>query len=271
MPYVIVTNGPTGSGKTGLIKKTIDNYNLDRDYEKFLIDDIIEQNEEYKSSIDKLIHKECKNGTLCPALRMKLLDPPEELQHEFQNLYTTFRKQKKCKSKDGNAMTCDDLLDSMLFDAIKRGTNIVFETVGTYYVSWLVDKLRGYDVYYAFTLLDFCENLRRNTTRAVEMTENFVNQRWKKGIPAPRLPDVSAHYFSGVIKQVHKNLESLIYLHKVGELPDVHRIIVFDNTNRDIKVLFDSQQEHSYDELAKHMHKIMSSTKHRSCYRMRLK
>lgn len=47
----------------------------------------------------------------------------------------------------------------MLDESIADGINIVF---GTYYVDWLISKIVGgnYEVFYAFTVLDFCENVR---------------------------------------------------------------------------------------------------------------
>jgi len=122
-----------------------------------LIDDLIEQNPHYKSAIDDLIKHECKTDTLCESLKAKLLDPTEEMYVKFNRLYMKYRGKTGETWCRAQTMTCDNLLDDMLEDAISRKANIVFETVGTYYVSWLVDKLTSYDVYFAFTVLDFCD------------------------------------------------------------------------------------------------------------------
>ena len=44
MPYLIITNGPTGSGKSGLVNKVVEHYQLEKNSTSFLIDDLIEQN-----------------------------------------------------------------------------------------------------------------------------------------------------------------------------------------------------------------------------------
>ena len=50
--YIIITVGHSGSGKTRLINKTIEYLNLDKNYKTCLVDDLIENNEEYKKIIN---------------------------------------------------------------------------------------------------------------------------------------------------------------------------------------------------------------------------
>ena len=50
-PYIIITLGPTGSGKTKLIKETISYLGVKNNYVKILIDDLIENNNKYKEKI----------------------------------------------------------------------------------------------------------------------------------------------------------------------------------------------------------------------------
>ena len=122
-------------------------------------------------------------------------------------------------------------------NAITQQENIVFETVGSYYVSWLIDKLPPeYEVYYAFTLLDFCENVRRNKTRAVEQMEVFI--RDPVNSPAPRLPDVTETSFKMTVEKIGKNLWELLG-RKLwqGDSDPIHHIIVFDNTTCNISVV----------------------------------
>jgi len=239
MPFAIITNGPTGSGKTGLIRKTLGYYGLqDKEYKTFLIDDLIENNEHYKKSIDDIINSECKDGTLCHALRDRLLDPTEELYAQFGERYVKYRGKTDERWCNDRKQTCDEFLDDMLDNAISDGENIVFETVGEYYVSWLVDKLPDYEIYYTFTLLDFCENIRRNKTRALDQIQAYVADRTK---PAPRLPDVRISKFSMTVDRILKNLWNLMGRKLFGELSAVHRIIVFDNTTLANVVLYESE------------------------------
>ena len=94
-PFLLVTNGPTGSGKTGLIHKTLQHYDrLESNYQTFLIDDIIENNTHYKQRIKQIIKRECGSQTLCPALRQKLSNPNAEFYKEFGQAYFETRKGK---------------------------------------------------------------------------------------------------------------------------------------------------------------------------------
>ena len=55
-PYFIITAGATGSGKTGLINKTMEYLNIsDQPYEKILVDDLIENDINYKNKVKKII------------------------------------------------------------------------------------------------------------------------------------------------------------------------------------------------------------------------
>jgi len=236
-PYIIVTNGPTGSGKSVLMKKVIKHYGLEKEYRTFLIDDLIESNEWYKQSIDLLIVEECKSRDLCPALKERLNHPDSEFYEKFSSLYYKYRGKTNEKWCNNKTTTCNDFLDHLLEESIRRRDNIVFETVGTYYAKWLIDKLHGYKVYFAFTILDFDENIRRNNMRAVTQMRKYIHDRTTN---APRLPDVSVDHLSKTIKQIGVNLLSLMTQKMFDTLPEVHHIIVFDNTTESNVVIYDS-------------------------------
>ena len=170
-------------------------------------------------------------------------------------------KQKHCMQ---NSKTCNDFLDTMLDDAIGLGANIVFETTGTYYVDWLVSKVKDrYTVFYAFTILDFCENVSRNKTRAVTQMTEYIQDRSN---PAPRLPDVKEDKFKMVVKDVFSNLWRLLGRKVMGALSDVEYIIVFDNSVRNISVLYDSSDGSSTYKLIRAILKIRKVMRVRRCY-----
>lgn len=267
-PYLLITNGPTGSGKSGLVNKTIEHYELEREHSKFLIDDLVEQNPYYKEQIDKIIRKECRSHALCPALAARLQNPDTDFYKQFGDLYFRTRgktgDEKHCY-KDSKTVTCDALLDSLLNEAVRSGQNIVFETVGTYYVDWLIAQVKEYEyhVVYAFTVLDFCENVRRNKTRALDGMREYIADRRN---PAPRLPNVEESHFKLVVKDIGRNLWNLMGRKLWDNLPDVEHIVVFDNTTRDIVVLYDSDVD---DSMARMLHAIeaIKKVQHvRRCY-----
>lgn len=227
-PYLIITNGPTGSGKSSLVEKTIHHYNLNQNHQKFLIDDLVENNAHYKKAIDMIIRVECSRRQMCQQLKNKLNEPNKDWLQKWAGLYRKYRGSTGEKWCDGGRRTCDESLDLKLSESIGAGDNLVFETVGTYYVKWLIDMTREqYDVYYAFTLLDSKENIDRNKYRAQYQMSRFIKDRTS---PAPRLPDVSEKYFHTVIRLVYSNLASLMLLKSTGSLSEVDNIIVFDNS-----------------------------------------
>ena len=60
-PYIIVTLGPTGSGKTSMINAVISYLRLDVNYNQFLIDDLVENNDTYRKKFFLLLKILCVN------------------------------------------------------------------------------------------------------------------------------------------------------------------------------------------------------------------
>jgi hypothetical protein len=269
-PYLIITNGPTGSGKTGLVQKTINYYDLDPDYVTARIDDLVETNTQYKQGIDQIILQQCDNKfSLCDNLVEQLNNPSQEMLNQFGDLYLKIRKTKGgyCHA----TKSCDSVNDDNMLNAIKSGKNLVFETVGEYYVNWLIEWLKEqtsftYHVYYTFTVLDFAENVRRNKTRASTQLKQYIEN--KELHPAPRLPDVTDSHMKKITLKVHQNLWDLMGKKLFGQLPDVHYIIVFDNSGKksDIRVLYDSATTTSMGDLVCAIERIKSIRRLRRCY-----
>ena len=246
MPYIIITNGTVGSGKSALIEKTIWHYKLPRTYSLFLIDDLIESNEHYKEMIDKIILSECTNRTLCESLEERILNPNDDLYQKFGAAYFDTRGKTGGKWCDG--ISCEELLNQMLSTAIEDSKNMIFETTGTYYVEWLINKLKTeYKIYYAFTILDVCENIQRNKSRLYNQMVKYINNRSEN---APRLPNIRDDAIKLAIKQNLTNIWNLIGKKILSGLPDKFRIIVFNNssnTSDDDLVLYDSEDAHLND------------------------
>jgi len=123
-PYLIVTNGPTGSGKTKLIDETLKELNIvDRKYVKVLIDDIIEGHPVYKALIKKIINnvrEKCNDEEEC--ITSKYVKPDEALLKQFDEAYFSTRKNSRpCNSEYvENNYNCDELNDKYLTDAIAK-------------------------------------------------------------------------------------------------------------------------------------------------------
>ena len=242
MPYLIVTNGLTGSGKSSLVQKVLAHCGLVNQYTKYFIDDLIEGNEHYKASIDNLVRSMCGGKReLCPELRSKLRNPDASLIQGFNALYWESRRGRYCGDA---AKTCEAVLDGLIDAAIKNKENMVFETTGSYFVDWLLTKVAksDYTVYYAFTLVEFCENLQRNKVRAEQAMGEYVQNRQN---PAPRLPDITEAKFRKDMGALFGNLVSLLMQTLLGKLKHGERLLVFGNTGLAGELMFDSATDRS--------------------------
>lgn len=260
MPYIIITNGPTGSGKSSLIDKVRRRYKLEDRYTKILIDDIIEFNTFYKNEIDIIIREMCDDSlVLCKRLEEELLNPNPIFLKRFNKLYKKIRgiedKERKEDGehfciKNGKPMTCDKYNDILLGQALRERNNIVFETTGGYFIKWLFDIISGvkydlqndaiYDVYYAYTILDFCELITRNKLRALETTRKYLTNT--SIYPAPRLPDVSEDNYNKNLSIILRQLYEFIYQKQKGMYDNIN-FIVYDNTSRNDVIVYDSTNE----------------------------
>ena len=232
-PYIIITNGMVGSGKTGLINKVINYYKLSNSYEKYLIDDLIETNVFYKNGINKLINQECENKfELCDNLKNKINNKDNVLIQYFNNLYFDTRgKTENRHCGENNEQTCDNYLDIKLSNAISQSKNIVFESTGTYYLEWLIDFLKKsptpYTIYYAFVILDYCENINRNKTRVMESIQKYITNPDENS--APRYPNTDIENFKKNENAMLNNLWNLIGKKLFHKTPS-EILVVFDNT-----------------------------------------
>ena len=119
--YFIITSGPTGAGKTRLMKKTLEYLKLTENegytkenIETLLIDDYVENDPYYKMKILKKIHEieqkcqdECKNRTAtdidqCTSEceKEKYSNPAQELYKYFRDEYYKVRKSDKTTLKE---------------------------------------------------------------------------------------------------------------------------------------------------------------------------
>ena len=141
-PYLIVTNGTTGSLKTKMADYIIDNYKLSTDNIKINIDDLVIKNKEYKKrilDIIKKVNKECNNNRAC--ILEKYENPSDKLLEEFHKAYYDIRTgvdNIECSPRIKKS--CDMLNDLNLENALRESRNIVFETQGLSVPNWLLSQ-----------------------------------------------------------------------------------------------------------------------------------
>lgn len=263
-PYLFIVAGPTGSGKSSLpgkIKKYL-GIKDDNNINKILIDDIVEKQQSYKTFVKNLIKKECPESldTICSNLKQKLENPDEEILKEFSDAYNIARNDICCNC---NASTCEPCIscnainDNKLINALNNGNDIVYETTGTYYPSWLFTwspvanplKEKNYKVIMAWTVANWCNLISRNKSRAVDDMENFLIT----GKSTPRLPDITQ-------KTYKKNVELIqdVFYRIISNCGDTYkknfckypvRFMVIDNRKKNIAnpVIYDSQFAKAHD------------------------
>ena len=254
-PYIIVTLGPTGSGKTKLITKTISYLGLSSSYTKFLVDDLVENNKVYKEKVSAIISKvmrQCQEEAKfcldkkCDACNTSnyYLNPTAELLKEFNDAYFSVRKGPYC-TKD-NILNCDDLNNERLKEAIKNEDNIVLETTGMYIPSWLLSKPfinAKYHVIFSYSLVGFETLIQRNKNRILQSITEFRKNATK---PGPRLPNIEPGAFKkivGNIKNVLLTLYEMCVLKYMADICGTQKIdtlLLFDNNTSDMALVFDS-------------------------------
>jgi|688.fasta_scaffold01464_35 hypothetical protein len=247
-PYIIITLGPTGSGKTKLIKETISYLGLKKNYVKILIDDLIENNNKYKEKILSIMNdildkceKEAKiKNNKCDIISY-YINPTEELLKVFEAAYFSVRNEENLNIKN----------DNILKRAIKNKRNIVFETTGRYIPKWLLSEPyinEDYNVIFSYSITPFDKLINRNINRTIDSIKIFDNDNTK---PAPRLPDIEYNRFKKIVYEI-KNTLTEIYMNCINIMKykknicgdkNINTLLIFDNSESQMKIAFDSNNK----------------------------
>ena len=267
-PFVIFTTGPTGSGKSGLVRKTIQRLYPSipvPDYESFILDDLIEKNDTYKQLINDILDKYDCRTSIDLGSRCDIQNPSQELIAEINNAYWKIRLE---KGHCGDVSeSCDDLFNNQWMRAVTEGKNIVIETTGRVIPWWFIkdfNALSGkqYNIIFTYAIASFDTLIQRNVARAMTNMKQFIDDGTHN---APRLPDISRTAFKSATDTI---LKSLITLRNVclrlGKPNDVrcgndeqrppkptnlinskgkYVLLIFDNNNRS-KLIYDSRSRH---------------------------
>jgi hypothetical protein len=257
--YLIVTLGPTGSGKTDLTNKTVSYLGLNPDNVKILIDDLVENNPTYKAKVSSILGdvlKECKTDkTYCKDPECAECDtssyyehPSKELLSKFATAYFSTRKGPDCVA--GSTLTCEGVNRSIVQNAINNNKNIVFETTGREIPFWLLSApymTSNYQIVFAYSIVKFDELIKRNTGRTVKSINAFLANQSN---PAPRLPDVEYNSFKEVVLTIRNSLLTLynkciITYESESACGTEHigRLLIFDNSGSAMTLAFDSKND----------------------------
>ena len=249
-PYILITCGPTGSGKSSLIDKSIDYLKLERPLDKniFIIDNLVEQNPDYKNKSAKILKKYFSENdyTIIEKKIKKFLDTPINKNSIFQNFTNAYFNTRKfgCKYK-----SCDKSFDKQIHSTIEKNENFILETTGRSFptiVGWTNDK---YKIFISYSLVEFCTLIERNIKRMTEQIKSFLSKERNNSI-APRLPDIRLQIFGEVVNNILKTLVEIIDKNcKTNKnkfetsTERKFRLIIFDNTVLNNNPIFDSQDK----------------------------
>jgi hypothetical protein len=254
-PYLIVTAGPTGSGKSKVIDKTIEKMNFDRTHEKILIDDLVEKSEMYKTAVTEIlknVKEDCVANKPPCSEEIELeyyKNPSEDLLKQFSNAYFSARE-------SGCTGNCNVMNDKLLKDAINNNSNIVLETTGTSIPTWLLQAPfiipNTYTVVFAYSVVQLDALIERNKNRIIESMKKFNSDH---NNPAPRLPNIEEAAFKPIVSKIKEVLLDLYKScvrrghtdnpDKCGKAP-ITRLLIFDNNGKEMTLAIDSMDADNY-------------------------
>lgn len=241
-PYLLIVAGPTGSGKGSLPTKVQKYLKLSNNTVNVIIDDLVEENKYYKEQVKKFIESKKDKGETDEEIIKLFTNPNEELLKTFNTFYYTAREKTNCITgkllNDKNNMSCDSINDKKLKDAFKKKSNIVFETAGLHWPVWLFEMspiIKEYDIIMAYSIVELCELLKRNITRALTTIRGFIPEFKGK---APRLPDIKQDRYVANLKIIVDTFKKRNI--KCSDKSLCIRFIIFDNNTSTSKLLYNS-------------------------------
>jgi hypothetical protein len=255
-PYLIIVSGPTASGKGSLPAKVIEYATLNnRGFESILIDNLVEQNPDYKNKVREYIEELKIKAGSDEKLELMFLQPTVDMLKKFKDIYYGARTKSSCLrgkgtvcQSDNQCMTCDVLNDTKLKQAFNNKKNIVFETTGEVWPDWLFnfsDNIVKYNVIVAWPIVELCELLKRNKNRAIKSLKDFMHEP-PEG-PPPRLPDIRLKEYTDALKKIISVFKENNKIEKakcIEKEDKCIRLLLFDNNlspESGSKVLYDSK------------------------------
>jgi hypothetical protein len=247
-PYILITCGPTGSGKSSLIDKSLKYLNLDKPLEKniFIIDNLVEEHKNYKEKSKNILEKYFLKTNNKPQIGQKiknLLHTPiknknNSIFKKFTDAYFNIR---------GNALTSS--FDEKIKLAIENNENFILETTGRSFptiIGWTNDE---YKIFISYSLVEFCTLIDRNIKRMIDQLELFL----KNNSLAPRLPDIRFEKFGEIVTIILQKLIAIIDKCNSGicktnlnfdtSTDRKFHLIIFDNTTSNDVPIFDSNDK----------------------------
>lgn len=250
-PCLILTAGPTGSGKSDLTKMALELLYSTKGLpkcKKFLVDDLVETSDLYKKKVDDIITKfGCDKSVTSGKCDLK--NPSTALLNEFEEAYMSTRKDGPCNSVIPES--CNDVFKKRIKIAIEEGRSISIETTGSkipidYIKLFDISK---YNIVFVYSMVNFGALLGRNTNRAAKNMTSYLSDRTR---PGPRLPDVSEKQFkkaTSVIIQTIIQLRNICLrlgrppVNKCGPISNgiPYTLLIYDNDGPSKQLVYNSR------------------------------
>ena len=252
-PYLIVTNGTTGSLKTKMADEIIKYLKLSLTNTKIIIDDLVIKNKEYKKrvlDIIKKVAKECNNNKVC--ISEKYDNPGDKMYEDFGKAYYDVRKgESGISCTDSFKNSCDKLNDLNLENALKESRNIVFESQGLSVPSWLLSipyLTEKYNVIFGYSLAPIKNIVEVIKKRAKARIDKYLKN---PNEDAPRLPTVDRKIIGNNIKKIMATLKELrkncindVEYLKCGN-KKIDKLLVYENTaDFKLNIVYDNDSNH---------------------------
>jgi predicted ABC-type ATPase len=210
--YFIISLGMPGSGKTYLNEKIKKMFNIKP--ETILIDELVQRDKTYISAVNKIL-KTCKGKCLTR--------PSVKTYKKFEAAYWNTRSNGCGNPKCVDASGCNCYNNKLLNHAIKKKSDIIFESALSGPLDWLFQLIPPeYNIIFFVNLVNLNTIMKRIKTR--------VKSEMRQKI-APRLPQSNKKFLIQRRKHLYKNLVDL--------LKRKERIILYDNLEK--KIIYDGQ------------------------------
>ena len=214
MPLLVLTAGPTGSGKSKLFDRIFHllyktNKIVKKKFESFLIDDYVENSDYYKREVDGILEE-----FSCIPLKKRdreicnFRNPSPDFVNAFFEAYTEARNNDSCSQSN---ISCKKQMTIDIEAAIGKKSNVLIETTGKKIPIEYVKMFMGYNMVFVYSLVSIVNLVKRNKDRAHRHYMRYVvNKKSNKTQnPAPRIIDVSKEEFDKKVKEIIDTLHFL--------------------------------------------------------------
>ncbi len=253
-PSLIFTAGPTGSGKSSLVAKTLERLyhkKVTPKFKEFLIDDYVETSPTYKAKVDTIVKDfQCQNTRA--SGKCDLIHPSKPLLLAFEKAYFQVRKLGPCHEK--SHQSCQSQYYTDIRESVEKQENIAIETTGKNIPKkWFrLFNLDDYNLVFVYSIVSFTELVKRNKQRAKRGLQKYMKNHDQH---APRLPDLS---ISNFLKATNNINDSLITLRNkclrigkpnqelCGPINSSGILLIFDNDQKRSKLIYDSRTSDNF-------------------------